>query len=803
MKNSVSRLAIMAVSGLAFSGFAHALSGKVTDDSGKPISGVVIEVVGSQLQAFTDEQGIFQLDAQITSPLELHIDAKGYSHQTMWLNATATESLAITLRRSAIEQVDVTATPFKSSIMESAQPVTVLAGDELRRNQASTLGETLKNEVGVHSSYYGPVSSSPIIRGLNGPRVLITQNSLDVSDASRVGPDHVVATEASTAEQIEILRGPATLFYGSGAIGGVVNIVDDRVPSSNEAKGAFSIGHNTVSSEDEVSAAYTGGTGQFAFHVDGFWRDGSDYKIPGIAQLETEEEHEEEGHAEHSEGILENSASESMGFNVGTSLLLDNGFIGLAYGRLERLNGIPGHDHGHEEEHEEGLDEDLAAHEEEEIVVMSDLVQNRWQLISELSLDNPWLSGINTRIGFTDYEHAEIENGSVGTVFGNETLQARVDLLLQDIDGWHGALSLEAKTSDFEAIGEEAFTPPNHTKNYAIALMQEKHIGDFLWQIGARVEKVTLNADPLALDEDGDEIVQFDELSFTPYSASAGLVWDFSEDYNAAFSMTHAQRAPSATELFSYGPHLGTSSFEVGAYFSLDQDEEHPHFVEGNSVAEEISNNIDLSLRKHSGNVGWVLNVFYNQVDNFYYERSTGFTSEDVEAHDHEGELPTAEDALHDEHGHGVLPVYIFEQADATLYGLEAELAWQINPQLKLTMWGDSIRGKLDNGGNLPRIPPVRLGSQLRFQTSDWDAEIGISHYFDQERVAALETRTDGYTLVDAEVTYTFATYDNDFTIFLKGNNLTNEDARVHSSFLKNQAPLPGRGFSIGVRGMF
>jgi len=118
-------------------------------------------------------------------------------------------------------------------------------------------------------------------------------------------------------------------------------------------------------------------------------------------------------------------------------------------------------------------------------------------------------------------------------------------------------------------------------------------------------------------------------------------------------------------------------------------------------------------------------------------------------------------------------------------------------------MWGDSIRGRLDNGGNLPRIPPVRLGSQLRFQTSDWDAEIGISHYFDQERVAALETRTDGYTLVDAEVTYTFATDDNDFTIFLKGNNLTNEDARVHSSFLKNQAPLPGRGFSIGVRGMF
>ncbi len=798
MKQSVSFLALV-----AFSGLANALSGQITDVSGKPISDVSIEVVGSQLQTRTDGQGRFNLDTADATTDELHINASGYSHKTLHLEAENNEALRITLRRSAIEQIDVTATPLHASIMESAQPVNVIAGDELRRKQASTLGETLKNEVGVHSSYFGPVASSPIIRGLNGPRVLITQNGLDASDASRVGPDHVVATEASTAEQIEVLRGPATLFYGSGAIGGVVNIVDDRVPSSSEAKGAFSLGHNTVSNEDEASLAYTGGNDQFAFHVDGFWRDGNDYEIPGIAVLETEEEHEEEGHDDHRKGILENSASESKGINIGGSLLLNNGYIGLAYGRLERVNGIPGHDHGHEEEHEEESDEHEHEHEHEheEVNVLSDLKQDRWQIISELSLDTAWLSGFNTRIGYTDYEHAEIENGNIGTVFSNETLQARVDLLLQEFAGWRGALSFEAKTSDFEAVGEEAFAPPSRTDSYAIALMQERHFDNFLWQLGARVEKVTIEADPIAFGHDEDDLLNFDELDFTPYSVSAGVVWDFAEDYNAALSLTHAQRAPSASELFSYGPHIGTGSFEVGALFWL-HDGEHPHFHEGNSVDEEVSNNIDLSLRKHSGNIGWVVNLFYNEVDNFYFERHTGYTSEDIEGHSHEGE---EEHEAHEEHGHdhGALPIYIFEQADATLYGLEAQLAWQFDAPWTITLWGDSIRGKLDDGGNLPRIPPVRIGSQLRYQSNGWEAEFGASHYFEQDNVAQLETSTDAYTLVDAELAYTFTDSRGDLTVYLKGSNLTNEEARVHSSFLKNQAPLPGRGFSMGLRGVF
>jgi iron complex outermembrane receptor protein len=272
------------------------------------------------------------------------------------------------------------------------------------------------------------------------------------------------------------------------------------------------------------------------------------------------------------------------------------------------------------------------------------------------------------------------------------------------------------------------------------------------------------------------------------------VVWDFAEDYNAALSLTHAQRAPSASELFSYGPHIGTGSFEVGALFWLHESE-HSHFHYGNSVDEEVSNNIDLSLRKHSGDIGWVVNLFYNQIDNFYYERNTGYSSEDIEDHDHEED--------EDEHDHGALPVYAFEQADATLYGLEAQLAWQLSAPFTLTLWGDSIRGKLDDGGNLPRIPPARLGGQLRYQSNGWEAEVGVSHYFKQNKVAELETSTDSYTLVDAELAYTFTGSSGDLTLYLKSTNLTDEKARVHSSFLKDQAPLPGRGLSVGLRSIF
>lgn len=756
-----------------------ALSGNVSDNKGNPISRAKIDVVGKQQTVYSDENGDFEFDsAQVD---EIHLQAPGYSHKVLHLHGENQSLLKITLNRTVIEHMDVVGIPLHSSTIEAIQPISVVSGDDLRNKQASTLGETLKNEIGIHSTYFGPVASSPIIRGLDGPRVLITQNGLDVGDASRVGPDHVVATEASTAQQIEILRGPATLIYGSGAIGGVVNIVDDRIPADSDPRGAVSVSHNSVSDEDEVSMAYTGGNDYFAFHVDGFTRESGNYEIPGAAEINSDD----------GSGILENSASESYGFNAGASVLFDNGHIGISYGELDRINGIPGHEEEHSEE-EEGA--------EEEEIILSDLEQERWGLSSKFQLDNNVISSIATSIAYTEYTHAEIENGEVGTRFNNDSAEIKTDILHQEFYGWRGALSLQFKHSDFEAVGEEAFTSPSETTSFALALTDEKHFDDFLLEVGARVEHVDIDIDDAVINSNdiitNVQFEEFGDFDFTPVSLSVGWIWDYKPAYKVSASFTYAERAPSAAELFSLGPHIATGAYEIGSTFDIVESGGNSTLQFTGDAEEEVSNNIDLSWRKHEGRFGFVFNLFYNEISDFFYQRETGFNVSEL------GFLSTAGlsvDVLLDEE----LPVFIYEQDDATFYGIEAEVAFQLATPLKLTVWGDAIRGELDDGGDLPRIPPARLGAQLNFVTSRWSAEISSSTYFDQNDIAENETPTDGYTLVDANVAYHFNVDEGDLSLFLKIDNAFDQEARVHSSFLKDVAPLPGRGLALGMRGSF
>ena len=289
MKKSLLVLALLAAGQNAWA----QVQGVVRDQQGQPIANATIEVVGTKTRATTNERGEFSLPKLKDEHVELHVKAPQYTHRTLHVHR-GDGPLELVLGSTVLEIVNVVGVPWHASTMESAQPVNVLSGDKLRNRQASTLGETLKHEVGVHSSYYGPVASSPIIRGLEGPRVLIAQNGLDAGDASRVGPDHAVTSEASTARQIEILRGPATLFYGSGAIGGVVNVVDDRVPQTTDTYGEWRIQQDSVADDQLVSASGNTGVGDLALHLDGFWRDAGDYKIPGPAEVETAEEHEEE-----------------------------------------------------------------------------------------------------------------------------------------------------------------------------------------------------------------------------------------------------------------------------------------------------------------------------------------------------------------------------------------------------------------------------------------------------------------------------------------------------------------------------
>ncbi|WDE04955.1 TonB-dependent receptor [Thalassomonas viridans] len=836
MQNKQLLMACSLAASLSFPVWAEKITGQVVDHKGQAVAGAKITLKGdanAELYVTTDSSGAFTLDQVKPGAVQLTVEAKNYAatQKSLQLSNRDVADLQLVLSPSSIEVIQVQASPFNATSINSALPVNVLSSDELRIKQASTLGETLKNEVGVHSTYFGPVSSSPIIRGLDGPRVLVTQNGLDVGDASRVGPDHVVASETSTATQVEVLRGPATLFYGSGAIGGVVNVVDNRVPKSTDTAAEWLLEHNTVADENLASLSLDSGKDNIAVHLDGFWRESNDYEIAGQAEAAGEEhdeheEHEEgeehEEHEEHGEsGKLANSASKSSGFTIGSSYLFDNGYLGFSYGELNREYGVPGHSHGghedeHEDDHEEHEGEEHEEHEGEEHEeaeaedVYADMEQKRYQLLTELTFDQNFIQRLQGKLAYTDYQHQEIENGEVGTQFENESLEGRIDLYHQHFDGWQGAWTFHYKDSDFSAMGEEAFTPASTTKSKAIAWLEEKRFGDFLLQLGARYEHVTISADSLTLEGhehegevEPDEEIHFDKQSFDPVSASVGGVWDFAPGYNLGMSLAYSQRAPSAAELFSYGPHIGTNTFEVGALFSLHDEgdgEFHPHLAESEGDL-ETSYNLDLTVRKYRGDFSYVLSVFYNHVEDYYYQHTTGlFFSED---HGHEDDEHEGDDHEGDEHEDEGLPVLVYRQADVDMYGAEIDVSYQLTPQVKTSVFADFVRGKLSDGGNLPRIPPTRIGSQFNYQGQDFDAELSASYYFKQDKLAVNETDTSGYLMLDANFNYYLEGFGNDAVLYLKGQNLTDKNARVHSSFLKDVAPLPGRGISIGIRGSF
>ena len=782
----------LAVAISALTANTYALEGKIVNSKGDPLNNATIELEGSRSSVSVSEKGHFSFDE--SGIQEIHVTAPGYSHKVIHLDEVREkEPLVIVLNRSVIEQIDVIGIPIHASVIESAQPISVLSGEELRNRQAATLGDSLENEMGVHTSFHGNVASTPIIRGLSGPRVQITQNSLDVSDVSRVGPDHAVASEVSTAEQVEVLRGPATLFYGSGAIGGVVNVVDKRAPKDTDTYGEWYVSHETVNNQNLGSVNLNTGLDNVAFHLDSFWRESDDYEVPVVA---------EKGHDEDHSGkyVVANSADESQGFTLGSSYILDNGYVGFSFGKLDRQYEIPGHSHEADD------------HDPEE-TVYADLEQDRVQLISELDLNTAWLSAINTRVGYTDYTHAEVEGGIAGTIFSNKTAEAKLDLMHQTFKDWKGGVVFHYKNSDVSAVGKEAFTPASDSKTFALAVVEEKHFGDVLIQLGARAEQVTVKADNVLLppldvhSHDGDEEghdheaelvvtrVFSSDQEFTPLSLSAGAVWDFKPGYNLALSFTHAERAPSASELLSFGPHIGTHSYEIGALFDLHIEGDEAHFELNEKPLDlETSNNIDLTFRKHEGEFGLILNLFLNQVDNYYYQKATGLYTESGHEHEEEGGEEHADE----------LPVYLFNSADAELYGFEVQGILQVTPQLKATVFTDYVHAELKNSGAyLPRTPPLRYGARLDYQWNKITANVSWSHYDDQNKAALLEAVTAGYDWLDAAVTWHLPVSSSELAFFVKAENLTDTEARVHTSFLKDIAPKPARNLSIGLRGTF
>ncbi|KAA2285808.1 TonB-dependent receptor [Arenimonas fontis] len=657
-----------------------------------------------------------------------------------------------------LDAVRVTATPLRQGVEDLARPVEVLAGEDLDARKAGTLGETLERLPGVQSSSFGPGVGRPIIRGQDGARVRTLAGGIGSMDVSTVSVDHAVAIEPFLADQIEVLKGPAALLYGSGAIGGAVNVVDGRVPTAQAGRatsGRAEIRHGSAADESVAMARFDGDAGPLTLHFDGFYREAGDYRIPGFALSDhlVEEELEEGGDLDDlAFGRVPNTSLRTRGGAVGASWFGERAWFGAAASTYRSNYGIPPGAHAHHEEEEDGHEDDEHGH-EEAAQVRIDLRQDRFDFRGGVT-GVAGLRELNWRLVRSLYEHAEIEEGEIGTVFENTGTEARLELVQNEWAGWNGAFGLQYGHRDFSAVGEEAFVPPSVGRDLGLFTVQERQFGRFKLETGLRHDRVRVSPEGGA------------SKRFSATSLALGGLWQLNDAVHLSLNLDRAERAPTAEELFSDGPHIATASYEIGDA-GLDT---------------ERAFNAELGLHLHHGRFEGKLAVFRTRYDGFIYLADTGLEEDE-------------------------LPVRQWTQADARFTGWEAEARIELHEGAsglwQLRAFADAVDAELDGGERLPRIAPARIGLDLAWSLGGWRARLGAVRVAKQDEVAPNEEPTEGHTLVDAGLAWHWDTDAAGWELFLEGRNLTDREARSHTSYLKELAPLPGRNLMAGLRVSF
>ena len=631
------------------------------------------------------------------------------------------------------ETIVVTATPGNQSAGELAQSVTVLSGEALDRVRAVNIGETLEGQLGMSASYFGAGTSRPIIRGLAGARVRTLEDSIAVMDVSTISVDHAVGVDPLVARQIEIFRGPTSLLYGSGAVGGVINTVTNRIPEFGPDDGfdaVFELRGDTVADERTLAMALDGGQASFAWHIDLADRQTGNYEIPGFSNLDQA--------ADSARGLLLNSDLELKSHSIGGSWLGDSQILGASISGFSTNYGIPSLESGDE-------------------TVRIDLEQSRIDLKGGWLGLSAFVEAVNFRFAANDYEHVELEDGAIGTRFENDAYETRIEFVQAPAGQWSGAFGLQFSQRDFSAIGDEAFVPPVKTSNAGIFAVERLESGAWNVELGARYERQ-------AHRPTGNV-----EVTDSAISLSVAAIRELGDDYVLTVNVASAERPAAAEELFANGPHLATGSIEQG----------------DPALGNETSRHLDLSFRKTTDDLNWSVTAFMTEYDEFIYLRDTG-NDDPVEG----------------------LPVFQYSQRDAKFSGLEAEvfapLAQFDRGEIDVRLFTDFVRAELNNGEKVPRIPPLRFGAGVNFHTDRFSVGLQITRYRSQNDVAPNETSTEGYSLVGFDLDWLFSTAENrEISVYLRGANLLDDEARRHSSLVKNIAPLPGRNLAFGLRTAF
>ncbi|UOA09976.1 TonB-dependent receptor [Methylobacter sp. S3L5C] len=656
-----------------------------------------------------------------------------------------------------MNDVYITSTGLKQSTSKSARPVTVLSGNDLQTKIGTTIGDTLKDELGITSQSFGPGVGTPVIRGQSGPRVRVMQNSLGNNDVSSLSPDHANGVNPIIAERIEVLRGPSTLLYGNGAIGGVVNVIDNRIPEQvpdKELGGAGMQRYDTATDLTSSALKLDGGKGPFAFHVDGFYNDQGNTHIGGqpideAAARATDPTLQGTPVLDNPKGVINNSNGRSRGGSAGASIIGDVGLVGAAINSLENNYGIPPNGTGG-------------------APIRVQMNQTKYDFKGQLNKPFALAEELRMKFGYTDYKHVELDDGMPATTFTNQSYESRLELQHQPIGIVKGVLGFQSVNSQFAALGAEALVPQSAIDSYGLFAVESFKIKDVTYELGVRGEWQGITPE-----------TTYSSVSYVPLSGSVSALWDITKQHQLSLAVTQSQRAPQVQELFSNGVHEATMSYEKGDV----------------NLQKEISYNLDLGYRFNANWMTAEFNLFHNWVNDYIYQQQSGNVfNEDMEDFELDCSNPGA-----------CLPVLQSAQANAIFRGFEAKTVFPLMQNsygaVDLTLFGDYTRGSFDQGGNVPRMPPLRYGLQVSYEKNDWSTDVKLTRGEAQNYAGENQSDTPGYLLLNVGGQYNLATFHNsEVMLFAKGKNLLNESIRNSTSYLRNFAPDPGRSAEIGIR---
>lgn len=718
------------------------------------------------------------LSAMLAAPAAYAQSASGGTAPATDRADTQAASAVPTSSASRAQPGDIIVTGvLQQSERDVLQGTSVLTGEALTRSLRPSIGETLARLPGVSATSFGPTASRPILRGFQGERIRVLTDGIGSIDVSNTSVDHAVVIDPLLAERIEVLRGPSALLFGSSAVGGVVNVVDRRIPRTVPENGYRVDGianYGSAAKERSIEGAGDVAVGpHLVLHADGSYLKSDDLRIGGYALSSTAraaalsqvglpqdvapgEDPIDFAASAAIKGKLPNSAAETWTAGAGASIVTDTGQLGVSYSHYDSLYGVPVRYATQVGQGQEAP--------------RLDVVQNRVDLRGEVETGGGFLDRVRVRIGHATYRHFELDpDGSIGTAFFNNGTEGRLELVQARKGAWSGASGVQYFNRLFDVQGDEAFLPRNETNQTGLFTVQQLEVGALRAEGGLRYEWSDLTA-----KTDPDNRFFLGRRNYGALSGSLGASYGLSDAIRFGVNLSRTERAPSAEELFANGGHAGTQAYELGS----------PDF------RLEKSWGVEATIHAHTERVNFDASAYYNWFTDYISENQV--------------EQAVCEAAAAPSGRTVDLPCFQYQQAKARYYGFEADLSASLftlgTTRINADVLGDYVHANIVDLGPVPRIPAPRVLGGLEAQNDAFTARAEVEHAFDQNRTAAFETPTDGYTLVNASVSLSPFGRDSKTQLVLSANNIFDVTARRASSFLKDFAPLAGRDLRATLR---